>query len=306
MSKRWPEVDLRAYAGLQGVYRFIPRPDAARARAWTTTGPGARAQWYGGRQSKFANNLAALRTTPPQAGLRWCFQQTALPWRGASKTRLHMPLAPAPGWLVVIANWGHRTTLAPHRLSSVLGARRQPELISTLPVTFVTLTIAPTCGHPNRSASPSNTDTETARSRARIMNRDPRDIGVQFCPRPKCNMLTITTKLPPGSTRPCWCGTGMHVSRGHVTVEERGYTIPSTAAGYTARTLESLRSWWSDSNPLVTRGPTVNLHAASKPLMRLLYHRQVLSFIKWNQDTPLSEEMLQICSDYLAYGTRLR
>ncbi|KAJ7079846.1 hypothetical protein C8R44DRAFT_754542 [Mycena epipterygia] len=57
---------------------------------------------------------------------------------------------------------------------------------------FVTLTIAPTRGHPNRTASPSNTDTETARSRAGIMNQEPRDIGVQFCARPKCNMLTIT------------------------------------------------------------------------------------------------------------------
>ncbi|KAJ7253814.1 hypothetical protein C8J57DRAFT_1658841 [Mycena rebaudengoi] len=40
------------------------------------------------------------------------------------------------------------------------------------------------------------------------------------------------------------------------------------------QTLESLRSWWSDSNPNL-RGPTINLHAASKPLMKLLMRRSM-------------------------------
>ncbi|KAJ7118085.1 hypothetical protein C8R44DRAFT_738041 [Mycena epipterygia] len=67
------------------------------------------------------------------------------------------------------------------------------------------------------------------------------------------------------------------------------------------RTFQSIHSWWSDRN---LPGATLNLHAASKPLMKLLYHRQVLDFIKTNRGTPLSEESLQIFSDYLAYGTR--
>lgn len=64
------------------------------------------------------------------------------------------------------------------------------------------------------------------------------------------------------------------------------------------RTPESILSWWSDSNP---PGATIDLHAASKPLMKFLYHRQVLGFMKRNHGTPLSEETVQICSDYLAY-----
>ncbi|KAJ7276042.1 hypothetical protein C8J57DRAFT_1224175 [Mycena rebaudengoi] len=53
------------------------------------------------------------------------------------------------------------------------------------------------------------------------------------------------------------------------------------------RTLESLRSWWSDSNPNL-RGPTINLHAAAKPLMRFLYDRQALEFARNNRGIPLS------------------
>ncbi|KAJ7232582.1 hypothetical protein C8J57DRAFT_1578934 [Mycena rebaudengoi] len=45
------------------------------------------------------------------------------------------------------------------------------------------------------------------------------------------------------------------------------------------RTLESLRSWWSDRNPNL-RGPTINIHAAVKPLMKFMYDRQALEFIK--------------------------
>ncbi|KAJ7494179.1 hypothetical protein FB451DRAFT_451823 [Mycena latifolia] len=37
------------------------------------------------------------------------------------------------------------------------------------------------------------------------------------------------------------------------------------------RTLESLHSWWSDTNP---PSPTINLHTATKPLIRLMYPRQ--------------------------------
>ncbi|KAJ7079841.1 armadillo-type protein [Mycena epipterygia] len=64
------------------------------------------------------------------------------------------------------------------------------------------------------------------------------------------------------------------------------------------RTLESVLSWWSDRNP---PGPTINLHAASKPLMRLLYHRAVLDVIKKNRDTPLSSEILEIYYSYVAF-----
>ncbi|KAJ7476519.1 hypothetical protein FB451DRAFT_245123 [Mycena latifolia] len=64
------------------------------------------------------------------------------------------------------------------------------------------------------------------------------------------------------------------------------------------QTLESLRSWWSDSNP---PGPTINLHAAAKPLMRLMYHRQAMEFVRKNRYAPLSPESLGIYADYVAY-----
>ncbi|KAJ7079845.1 armadillo-type protein [Mycena epipterygia] len=68
-------------------------------------------------------------------------------------------------------------------------------------------------------------------------------------------------------------------------------------------TLGSIHSWWSDRNP---PGPTMDLHAASKPFMKFLYRRQVLDFIKRNDlksidSPPLSNETLQIYSDYLAF-----
>ncbi|KAK7057927.1 hypothetical protein R3P38DRAFT_2843688 [Favolaschia claudopus] len=61
---------------------------------------------------------------------------------------------------------------------------------------------------------------------------------------------------------------------------------------------ESVHSWWSDSNSI---GPTISIHAAAKPLIRLMYHRQVRSFIKRNQETRLSAEHMEICLSYLAY-----
>ncbi|KAJ7494132.1 armadillo-type protein [Mycena latifolia] len=64
------------------------------------------------------------------------------------------------------------------------------------------------------------------------------------------------------------------------------------------RTLESVLSWWSDSNP---PGPTINLHAATKPLMRFMYHRQALGFVKRNHGLPLSPETLEIYWSYLPY-----
>ncbi|KAJ7735177.1 armadillo-type protein [Mycena metata] len=61
----------------------------------------------------------------------------------------------------------------------------------------------------------------------------------------------------------------------------------------------SIHSWWSDSNPAL-RGPTINLHAATKPLLRILYHRQALNFIKANHFVPLSKEgVLSTLSSYL-------
>ncbi|KAJ7494019.1 hypothetical protein FB451DRAFT_1551265 [Mycena latifolia] len=53
------------------------------------------------------------------------------------------------------------------------------------------------------------------------------------------------------------------------------------------QTWQSVRSWWSDSNPA---GATIDLHAATKPLMKLMYHRQALRFVKRNRDVPLTPE----------------
>ncbi|KAJ7430497.1 armadillo-type protein [Mycena galericulata] len=60
----------------------------------------------------------------------------------------------------------------------------------------------------------------------------------------------------------------------------------------------SIYSWWSDSNPGL-QGPTINLHTVTKPLLKLMYHRQALGFIQRNGDTPLSSETLEIYSTYL-------
>ncbi|KAJ7465346.1 hypothetical protein B0H11DRAFT_1922157 [Mycena galericulata] len=57
----------------------------------------------------------------------------------------------------------------------------------------------------------------------------------------------------------------------------------------------SIYSSWSDSNPGL-RGPTLNLHAATKPLLKFMYHRQALSFIQKNRNVPLSRTILEIYS----------
>ncbi|KAJ6531051.1 armadillo-type protein [Mycena capillaripes] len=59
----------------------------------------------------------------------------------------------------------------------------------------------------------------------------------------------------------------------------------------------SIHSWWSDTNPGL-QGPTINLHAAAKPLMRLMYHRQVLALIRKNRGSTLSKTILET---YLSY-----
>jgi hypothetical protein len=45
-------------------------------------------------------------------------------------------------------------------------------------------------------------------------------------------------------------------------------------------TRTSILSWWSDSNSLLRY---VNIRAAAKPLMKLMYHRQALEFIRKNR-----------------------
>ncbi|KAJ7458602.1 armadillo-type protein [Mycena latifolia] len=64
------------------------------------------------------------------------------------------------------------------------------------------------------------------------------------------------------------------------------------------RTLESILSWWSDSN---LPGPTINLHVAAKPLMKLMYHRQALEFVKRNHGVPLSPQIMEIYWSYLTW-----
>ncbi|KAJ7455712.1 armadillo-type protein [Mycena latifolia] len=63
-------------------------------------------------------------------------------------------------------------------------------------------------------------------------------------------------------------------------------------------TFDSVRSYWSDRNPI---GPTINLHAVAKPLIRFQYRRAALAFIAKNRGTPLSREEMEIYSSYLAY-----
>ncbi|KAJ7624026.1 armadillo-type protein [Mycena polygramma] len=64
------------------------------------------------------------------------------------------------------------------------------------------------------------------------------------------------------------------------------------------QTPQSIRSWWSDSNSV---GATVSIHAAAKPLMKIMYHSQARSFIKRYRDAPLSKEVLDIYLSYLMF-----
>ncbi|KAF8196794.1 armadillo-type protein [Mycena galopus ATCC 62051] len=70
----------------------------------------------------------------------------------------------------------------------------------------------------------------------------------------------------------------------------------------------SIYSWWSDSNPGL-RGPTINLHAAAKPLMKWMYHRQALDIIRKGRGSALSVPTLEIYSsyfplDYVSWATK--
>ncbi|KAF7356897.1 hypothetical protein MVEN_01025500 [Mycena venus] len=67
------------------------------------------------------------------------------------------------------------------------------------------------------------------------------------------------------------------------------------------QTRASIYSWWSDSNPGL-RGPTINLHTVAKPLMKLMYHRQVREIIRKNRDSPLSSGTLEIYSSYFPWN----
>ncbi|KAJ7850012.1 armadillo-type protein [Mycena olivaceomarginata] len=71
----------------------------------------------------------------------------------------------------------------------------------------------------------------------------------------------------------------------------------------------SIYSWWSDSNSLLLHGPTINLHAAAKPLMRLMYHRQALDIIRKNRGSPLTRTILETYAsyfpwDYVSWATK--
>ncbi|KAK7016345.1 hypothetical protein R3P38DRAFT_1402613 [Favolaschia claudopus] len=63
----------------------------------------------------------------------------------------------------------------------------------------------------------------------------------------------------------------------------------------------SVLSWWSNSNPNLGNSATINLHAAAKPLMRFLYHRQAITIVRKNSGKPLTSEMLEIYASYLPW-----
>ncbi|KAJ7622206.1 hypothetical protein FB45DRAFT_122826 [Roridomyces roridus] len=74
----------------------------------------------------------------------------------------------------------------------------------------------------------------------------------------------------------------------------------------------SIYSWWSDGNPMLSSGPTINIHAMAKPLMRRMYHRQALAYIAQDgHGKALSGETVEMYSSYLSFKyilpeTRLR
>jgi hypothetical protein len=52
---------------------------------------------------------------------------------------------------------------------------------------------------------------------------------------------------------------------------------------------------------LLQYGPTINLHAAAKRLIKLMYHRQALEFIRKNKGYILSTATVEIYMSYLPY-----
>ncbi|KAF7311347.1 hypothetical protein MKEN_01036400 [Mycena kentingensis (nom. inval.)] len=58
----------------------------------------------------------------------------------------------------------------------------------------------------------------------------------------------------------------------------------------------SLHSNWSDNNPPAA---TFSLHAAAKPLMKLLFHRQALEYVAAHREVPLDNEQGPIIVDVL-------
>jgi hypothetical protein len=62
----------------------------------------------------------------------------------------------------------------------------------------------------------------------------------------------------------------------------------------------SIHSWWSDSNPGL-QGPTINLHAAAKPLMRLMYYRQASDILRKNRGSPLTTAIVETYASYFPY-----
>ncbi|KAJ7476524.1 armadillo-type protein [Mycena latifolia] len=61
-------------------------------------------------------------------------------------------------------------------------------------------------------------------------------------------------------------------------------------------TLKRTLSWWSDRKPL---GSTINLHAAPKPLMNLMFHCQALRYMERNRGVRLSPEIMEIYFSYV-------
>ncbi|KAF7353713.1 hypothetical protein MVEN_01056400 [Mycena venus] len=66
------------------------------------------------------------------------------------------------------------------------------------------------------------------------------------------------------------------------------------------RTRDSIFSWWSDSNPGL-QGATINLHTLAKPLMRRMYDRDALKYVREHRGIPLSSEIVEIYLSYLLW-----
>jgi hypothetical protein len=91
------------------------------------------------------------------------------------------------------------------------------------------------------------------------------------------------------------------MARTHEALQPSLFLLPPMPPLTRTDTRASIFSWWSDSNSLLRYGPTINLHAVAKPLIKLMYHRQAMEFIKKNRFRRLSTEMLEIYWSYLPY-----
>ncbi|KAJ7789791.1 hypothetical protein B0H13DRAFT_1936375 [Mycena leptocephala] len=91
-----------------------------------------------------------------------------------------------------------------------------------------------------------------------------------------------------------------HIPSHRSSMEDQSSNHPwSQQPSMRPQTPQSVHSWWSDSNSI---GATISIHAAAKPLIRLMYHRQATNYIEKNRGAALSPQTMDIYARYKYIG----